>query len=137
MSGAPTSGNGLSNQAIHLGFLRTACGGRTSPADPESPASVWILTGTGSRALEVWQSAGLGAGLEDLVLDTSPTQSHGVDSYLGRQRSELMPVSHGQGQASTCLGLAVGGGDRWHMCVKCVHMLSLHEKHGNSILHGD
>lgn len=44
-----------------------------------------------------------------------------------------MPVSHGQGQVSACLGLAVRFGDRLHTCGKCMHVLSPHEKHGNSI----
>ena len=44
-------------QSPALHFFRTACGGRTSPADREPSALVWILTGTGSQALEVPQSA--------------------------------------------------------------------------------
>lgn len=44
-----------------------------------------------------------------------------------------MQVSHGQGQVSACLGLAVRYGDRWHTCGKCTHVLSPHEKHGHSI----
>lgn len=60
-----------------LGFLRTACGGRTSPADLASSASAWISTGTGSQALEVWRSMVLGgAGGRS----QSPTQSDCVDS---------------------------------------------------------
>lgn len=51
--------------APDLAFLRTACGGRTSPPDPEVSALVWTLTGTGSQASEVWQSTGPGAGLEE------------------------------------------------------------------------
>lgn len=67
-----------------MGFFRTACGGRTSPPDLACSASVWILTGTGSRALEVWQSAGPGAGLEEYWgLGTSPTQSGYMDAYCG------------------------------------------------------
>lgn len=73
MSEAPALGKG---GECHLPwvFFRTACGGRTSLLDLESSALVWILTGTGSRALEVWQSAGPGGGLEKaLILGTSPT----------------------------------------------------------------
>lgn len=57
-----------------LGFLRIACGGRTSATDPESSALAWILTGTGGQALEVWYGPlGLGAGLqEDVILGMSP-----------------------------------------------------------------
>lgn len=62
-------------------FFRTAYGERTSPADLESSALAWILTGTGIRALEVPQPDVLGgrAG-KDLVLGTYPTQSYYVDS---------------------------------------------------------
>ena len=48
---------GSVNESPALHFFRTACGGRTSPPDWESSALVWILTGTGSQALEVPQSA--------------------------------------------------------------------------------
>lgn len=39
-----------------------------------------------------------------------------------------MRVSHGQGQAGTCLGLAVIYGESLHMSVKCIHKLSLRGK---------
>lgn len=73
---------GSVNVSPALRFFRTACGGRTSPVDRESSALVWILTGTGSQALEVPQSAASrGQGWrENLVLGTSPTQSDYVDA---------------------------------------------------------
>jgi len=39
-----------------------------------------------------------------------------------------MQVSHGQGQAGTCLGLAMGYEERLNMCIKYVCALVLHGK---------
>lgn len=70
--GLPPLRMGPLDEVICPGLFRIACGGRTSPTGPESSALVWILTGTGGLASEVWQSGPGDRAGEGPVLGTSP-----------------------------------------------------------------